>query len=248
MKKSGLILFLIFFGVKPIICSAKAKKYPIIEIITNYGNIYAWLYDDTPLHKENFLKLTKDGFYDGTRFHRIIKDFMIQGGDPNSKEDKLKDQWGQGGPGYTIDAEILATHYHKKGVLAAARTGDQTNPERASSGSQFYIVQGTKFNSESLDYIEKQIKTEINNPEFKFSDEIRRSYEAVGGAPHLDMQYSVFGEVICGLEVLDNIATTQTGPQDKPIEDIKIDINILELTTHQIKKRYCFKVPGTGKK
>ena len=173
---------------------------------------------------------------------------MIQGGDPNSKEDDLKDKWGQGGPGYTIDAEIIGTHYHKKGVLAAARIGDQANPERASSGSQFYIVQGTKFNSESLDYIEKQIKASIKNPEFKFSNEIRRSYEAVGGTPHLDMQYSVFGEVISGLEVLDNISTAQTGAQDKPVEDIKIDIKILQLTTHQIKKRYCFKVPGTEKK
>lgn len=248
MKKSGLILFFILLVAMPAVCSAKVKRYPIVEITTSYGSIYAWLYDDTPMHKENFLKLAKEDFFDRTKFHRVIKDFMIQGGDPNSKDEKIKDQWGQGGPGYTIDAEILGTHYHKKGVLAAARMGDQINPERASSGSQFYMVQGTKFNAQSLDYIEKQIQTAINNPNFKFADEIRRNYEAIGGTPHLDMQYTVFGEIISGLEVIDNIALVQTGIQDKPIEDIEMDVNVLELTAQQIKKKYCFKVPGTGKK
>ncbi len=248
MKKIGLILLFTLFSLTPIAGISGVIKYPVVEIITNKGNMYVWLYDDTPKHKENFLKLAREGFYDQTKFHRVIKDFMIQGGDPNSKDEKLKDQWGQGGPGYTIEAEISGSHYHKKGVLAAARLGDQLNPERASSGSQFYIVQGSKFNSQSLDLIEKQIATATKNPAFKFSAEMRKAYTEAGGSPQLDMQYTVFGEVISGLEVIDKIAMAQTGPLDKPVENIEMDINVLELSAKQIKKKYCFKVPGTGKK
>lgn len=248
MKKYGLILFAFLIVGATVPVFAKVKKYPVVEIITNYGNVYVWLYDDTPRHKENFLKLAKDGFYDKTKFHRIMKDFMIQGGDPNTKADSIKDQWGQGGPGYTIDAEIVKEHFHKKGMLAAARLGDKINPERASSGSQFYIVHGTTFNGQSLDYIEKQIQTATKNPDFRFDEETRRTYAETGGAPHLDMQYTVFGQVISGLEVIDKIALVQTGAQDKPIESVEMDINVLELSAKQIKKKYCFKVPETEKK
>lgn len=248
MKKQGLILaFFLMIGIV-VPAFAKVKKYPVVEIITTYGNVYVWLYDDTPKHKENFLKLARDGFYDKTKFHRIIKDFMIQAGDPNTKADSTKDQWGQGGPGYTIEAEIVKEHFHKKGMIAAARIGDKANPDRASSGSQFYIVQGTTYNGQSLDFIEKQIQATTKNPDFKFDEETRRIYAETGGAPHLDMQYTVFGQVISGLEVVDKIALVQTGAQDKPIESVEIDINVLELSAKQIKKKYCFKVPGTEKK
>jgi peptidyl-prolyl cis-trans isomerase B (cyclophilin B) len=248
MKKHWLSILVLLLVVTPVACLAKVKKYSIVEIVTPQGNIYIWLYDDTPNHRDNFIKLSKSGFYDQTRFHRVIKDFMIQGGDPNTKDSKLMDEWGQGGPGYTIDAEILAQHIHKKGVIAAARMGDQVNPTRASSGSQFYIVQGVKYNQQSLDYIEKQIRTATANPEFNFSPETRRIYEEIGGAPHLDMQYTVFGEVITGLEVVDKIAEVQTGIQDRPLNDIEVDINVLEFTAKQMKKKFGFIVPGSVKK
>ncbi len=248
MKKYWLLLTTILLIAPAQVVLAKVTKYPVVEIVTGYGNLYVWLYDDTPKHKENFLKLAREGFYNQTKFHRIIKDFMIQGGDPNSKDEKLKDQWGKGGPGYTIDAEITKTHFHKKGMLAAARLGDNINPERASSGSQFYIVQGTKFNDQSLDYIEKQIRTATNNEDFKFDEATRKAYAEVGGAPQLDMQYTVFGQVISGLEVIDELAVVQTGAQDKPLENVEMKINIIELSAKQIKKKYCFIVPGTEKK
>lgn len=248
MKKLNIILVLLFALSGQSFGLSKPKKYSIIEIITPKGNMYAWLYDDTPLHKENFLKLTKENFYDKTKFHRVIKDFMIQAGDPYSKSDSLKAQWGQGGPGYTIDAEINKTHYHKKGMLAAARLGDQANPKRASSGSQFYIVQGTVFNDQTLDVVEKQIRKAINDPDYSFTEQQRNDYKQLGGAPHLDMQYTVFGEIFKGLEVVDLIAQVQTGAQDKPIENIEIDINVLEMTAKQLKKKHNFIVPGTKKK
>ena len=248
MKKYHSILFFLLVAASPADCIAKVKKYPVIEIITSKGNMYIWLYDDTPKHKENFLKLAKENFYDHTKFHRVIKDFMIQGGDPNTKDSKLKDQWGQGGPGYTIDAEINKTHFHKKGVLAAARMGDQINPQRASSGSQFYIVQGAKFKDQSLDYIEQQIRTATKDTGFTFTAEERQVYEEIGGSPHLDMQYTVFGEIISGLDVVDLIANVQTGGQDKPLEDIDMDVNVLELSAKQIKKKFNYKIPVAEKK
>jgi cyclophilin family peptidyl-prolyl cis-trans isomerase len=248
MKKFRFILTLILAAASPVFCLAKTKKYPIVEIVTPKGNMYVWLYDDTPKHRDNFLKLAKEGFYDQTKFHRIIKDFMIQGGDPMSKTDSLKDQWGQGGPGYTLEAEIKDNHYHKKGMLAAARLGDKVNPEKASSGSQFYIVQGSKFNDQTLDYIEKQIRVATKNENYRFTDEQRTAYKELGGSPHLDMQYTVFGEVIKGVEIIDQLATVQTGAQDKPVENVEIDINVLELTAKQVKKKYNFKIPNGGKK
>ncbi|NLA24023.1 MAG: peptidylprolyl isomerase [Bacteroidales bacterium] len=186
-----------------------------VLIKTSAGDITVMLYDDTPKHRDNFIKLVKESFYDGVLFHRVIKDFMIQTGDPDSKNAKPEQMLGNGGPGYTIEAEFNSKHYHKKGALAAARTGDNMNPEKRSSGSQFYIVQGQKFTDFQLDQIEKRMG-------IKFTDKQRDAYCTDGGSPHLDGAYTVFGEVIEGIKIIDKIAATKTGRADRPIEDIKI--------------------------
>ena len=187
-----------------------------VLIETTKGNMTVMLYDDTPLHRDNFVKLAESGFYEGLLFHRVIKDFMIQGGDPMSKNAAPNVRLGNGGPGYTIPAEIVyPTHFHKKGALAAARTGDNVNPKRESSGSQFYIVQGQTYTDMKLDQFEKMLgKT--------FSKKERDTYATIGGTPHLDNQYTVFGEVVDGLGVVDKIAAVQTAPGDRPVEDVKI--------------------------
>ncbi len=187
-----------------------------VLIETTKGNMTVMLYDDTPLHRDNFVKLAESGFYEGLLFHRVIKDFMIQGGDPMSKNAAPNARLGNGGPGYTIPAEIVyPTHFHKKGALAAARTGDNVNPKRESSGSQFYIVQGQAYTDMKLDQFEKALgKT--------FTKKERDAYATIGGTPHLDNQYTVFGEVVEGLGVVDKIAAVQTAPGDRPVEDVKI--------------------------
>ncbi|MDR1055116.1 MAG: peptidylprolyl isomerase [Prevotellaceae bacterium] len=182
-----------------------------ILIETTEGNIKAKLYDETPLHRDNFVKLVKDHFYDGVIFHRVISNFMIQGGDPDSKNPQPDARYGSGGPGYTIPAEFNSTLFHKKGALAAARLGDQANPEKASSGSQFYIVQGQKFPDA------KQV-----NPNTNYTAEQLEIYKTLGGTPHLDGGYTVFGEVIEGLNIVDKIALVQTAPGDRPIKDVII--------------------------
>lgn len=179
------------------------------EIATPQGRMVIRLYDETPLHRDNFKRLVAEGFYDGTTFHRIIEGFMAQGGDPWSKdEDPFND--GQGDPGYTIPAEFVPARYHKRGAVAAARTGDHMNPERRSSGSQFYIVQGTVFDDFQLDMTLQQIRGALSDPSFAFSDEARQAYKTEGGAPQLDMQYTVFGELVEGFDVLDAIAAVET--------------------------------------
>lgn len=177
-------------------------------IDTPKGRLVVRLYDDTPVHRDNFKRLAAEQFYDSTTFHRIIRGFVIQGGDPNSKdEDPFND--GQGGPGYTLPAEIVPAHFHRRGALAAARQGDQVNPERRSSGSQFYLVHGgTPFDAQQLAQIEGQVRETV--PDFAFSDEARAAYQAEGGAPFLDAQYTVFGEVVEGFDVLDALAATPT--------------------------------------
>ena len=195
-------------------CSHK-PTYVMIE--TDYGNMKVMLYDSTPGHKENFVKLVNDKFYDGLLFHRIISGFMIQGGDPNSRGASAGARLGGGGPGYQIPAEIGAPHF--KGTLAAARTGDGGNPERKSSGSQFYIVQGRSVSGASLDQIEKRQK-------IKYSKEDRARYAKVGGTPMLDNQYTVFGEVVEGMDVIDKIANVQTAPGDRPVKDVTMKITI----------------------
>lgn len=187
---------------------------------TSKGDILIRLSDSTPLHRDNFLKLVKVHFYDGVLFHRVIRDFMIQAGDPNSKTAKAGQPLGNGGPGYTIPAEFRASLYHKKGAIAAARMGDNVNPGRASSGSQFYLVQGKKFTEEELSRLES------GKPGGKTIPAAQRDmYKTLGGTPHLDQGYTVFGEIVKGLDVLDaiaSVATSKGADRDRPLEDVKI--------------------------
>ena len=176
------------------------------------------LYNSTPQHRDNFIKLVKDGFYDDLLFHRVIKNFMIQGGDPDSRDAAAGQMLGQGGPGYTTPAEIGQMHY--KGALSAARLADQVNPQKESSGSQFFIVQGTEVQEAQLDQWEQQRG-------IKYTPEQRKIYREIGGYPYLDGEYTVFGEVIEGLDVIDKIANVAVGQADRPIEDIKMKITVL---------------------
>ncbi|HOY39747.1 MAG TPA: peptidylprolyl isomerase [Bacteroidales bacterium] len=186
-----------------------------VLIKTSKGDITVMLYDDTPLHRDNFIKLVNESYYNDVLFHRVIKQFMIQAGDPDSRNAPAGKMLGNGGPGYTIAAEFVPTHIHKKGALAAARTGDNMNPEKRSSGSQFYIVQGQVFTDMQLDSYEKQLGK-------VFTKEQRDAYCTVGGAPHLDGAYTVFGEVTDGLDVIDKIAAVETNKANRPLEDVKI--------------------------
>ena len=193
----------------------------MVLISTNYGDMKAVLYDETPLHRDNFIKLVKEGYYDGTLFHRVIDGFMIQGGDPNSKTAKPNQQLGSGGPGYTIPAEFKQELIHKKGALAAARMGDNVNPQKASSGSQFYIAQGKRYTSDELNMLSARMGKQFNQTQ-------KDAYMNVGGVPFLDYEYTVFGEVIEGLEVIDKIAKVQKDRFDRPVEDVKMTISIVE--------------------
>lgn len=194
---------------------------PSVTISTDLGDIVIKLYNETPAHRDNFLKLVREGFYDGTLFHRVINQFMIQGGDPASRDAAAGQMLGSGGPDYTLPAEIIPGLLHKKGALAAARQGDQVNPERRSSGSQFYIVHGRVFTHEELDMMEERTGAGLTARQ-------RSTYATVGGAPHLDGAYTVFGEVVSGLEVIDRIANVQTGAADRPVNDIRMTITITE--------------------
>ena len=182
---------------------------------TTFGDITFALYDDTPQHRDNFRKLVNEKFYDGVLFHRIIQGFMIQGGDPDSKTAKPGQRLGSGDVGYTIPAEFVPAHFHKRGAVCAARMGDNVNPQKASSGCQFYIVDGTVYDNDKLTMIAQRTgKT--------FTPEQVQVYTTVGGAPFLDGDYTVFGEVISGMEVVDKIASQQKDGADRPLEDIKI--------------------------
>ena len=188
------------------------EKETVVVIKTNMGTIKAKLYNDTPLHRDNFIKLVNEGWYNGSPFHRVIKDFMIQGGQNAN---------GQLDPGYTIPAEFKDNHFHKKGALAAARQGDQVNPKKASSGSQFYIVQGKVYDERTIDMFEARMGK-------VFSARQRQAYQTVGGTPHLDGDYTVFGEVIEGLDVVDKIAAVETGRMDVPIKPVIINSVTIE--------------------
>ncbi|MFW0714563.1 peptidylprolyl isomerase [Pedobacter sp. N23S346] len=215
---------LIFFSLILISFSALASKpkNQYIRIKTQYGECIIKLYNETPLHRDNFLKLTKKGFYNGTLFHRVIKSFMIQGGDPDSRNAKPDSLLGEGGPKYTIPAEFRDSLFHKKGVLAAAREGDMVNPAKASSGSQFYLVQGKVFTDEQLNALEeKRLKFKI--PEWQ-----RQVYKTIGGVPHLDRNYTVYGEIVVGLDMVDKIAALDTDKNDRPKQDVKMDISVLK--------------------
>lgn len=186
-----------------------------IEMVTTEGTIVLRLSDSTPLHRDNFLRLVKTKYYDSVLFHRVIKNFMIQAGDPNSKQAAAGVALGEGGPSYRVPAEFRPTLFHKKGVLAAAR---DNNPEKSSSGSQFYIVQGKKFTDAGLDSVETmRLKR-------KLPVEQREVYKTIGGTPHLDQNYTVFGEVVGGLDVVDRIAAVPTSrtPPDRPVTDVRI--------------------------
>ncbi len=200
-----------------IIHTSQAKdKETFVLIKTNKGDIKIKLYNETPLHRDNFVKLVKEGFYNGLLFHRVIKNFMIQGGDPQSKGSDKDMQLGNGGPGYTLPAEIIPGFFHKKGALAAARTGDKANPQRRSSGSQFYIVQGKTYSEKELEKLAKRLHTQ-------WSKEQKETYTSIGGTPFLDAQYTVFGEVVEGLDIVDKIASVETGKSDRPVEDVVIE-------------------------
>ena len=233
------------------------------------GDIVVRLYDETPLHRDNFLKLVKDGYYDGTLFHRVIKNFMIQGGDPDSKGAPAGKMLGMGGPSYTIEAEIKEGLFHKRGALAAARQGDEVNPERRSSGSQFYIVWGDVYKEGQLRQFSKQLRMQKVQNVFNalaaehrseimqmrrdrdraglqnlqetlaaeaekrvgdvgLSDEQIKIYSTLGGTPHLDGQYTVFGEVEDGFDVVEMIQNSPTGRADRPVDDIEMRMTIID--------------------
>lgn len=187
-----------------------------VKMKTSMGDITIVLYDDTPIHRDNFIKLANEKFYDGILFHRIIPKFMIQAGDPNSKDAKPNTQLGIGGPGYTVPAEFKQNHWHKKGALSAARQGDQINPKRASSGSQFYIVVGEVLSVNQLNQLEQ------SGQHPKFTEEQKKDYTTIGGTPFLDYQYTVFGEVTEGLDIVDKISKVERLPGDRPVTDVKI--------------------------
>lgn len=241
-----------------------------VKIQTSLGDIVVRLYDETPVHRDNFVKLAKDGYYDGTLFHRVIKDFMIQGGDPNSKGAPAGKRLGTGGPDYTLEAEIKDGLFHKRGALAAARQGDEVNPERRSSGSQFYIVWGQVYKEGQLRQFSKQLKMQRMQEIFNglaaehrdeimqmrrernrvalqelqdklaaeaetraaeyagLTDEQLKIYSTVGGTPHLDGQYTVFGEVEEGLEVVEMIQNSATAGDDRPMDDIMMNISVAD--------------------
>lgn len=266
MKKSIILVFISIMFIF-VSCASKNVLSPTVIFETNYGKIVVKLYPETPKHRDNIVKLVKNGFYNGVLFHRVIADFMIQTGDPDSKNAVPGTMLGSGNVGYTIPAEfVYPQYYHKRGALAAARQGDDTNPQKASSGCQFYIVQGRTFSDEELNVMEKnneqkleaklfqeklstkqavvkkyreernqgkldflrdsilvEIHSEIaKKPASKFTVQQRNDYKTVGGTPHLDGNYTVFGEVIEGLDIVNRISKTKTGQNDRPVEDIRI--------------------------
>ena len=201
---------------------AKNNKIFVVEMVTDQGQISLMLYNQTPLHRDNFVKLCHDGIYDNVLFHRVIKDFMIQAGDPDSKKHEPGKLYGEGDLGYSIPAEISPEIFHKRGVLAAAREGDDVNPERKSSACQFYIVVGKKFTDQELDKFEKRIAKATGVSDYKISPERREIYRTIGGTPHLDMQYTVFGEVLDGMDIVERISKVGTDQNDRPLKDICI--------------------------
>lgn len=190
-----------------------------VKIKTDLGECIVKLYNETPLHRDNFIKLARKKTFNGTLFHRVIKDFMIQGGDPDSKKAKAGEQLGNGSVGYTIPAEFNDSLFHKKGVLAAAR---DDNPEKESSGSQFYLVQGKTFTDEQLD------AAETGRLKFKIPEWQREVYKTLGGTPHLDRKYTVFGEVVSGMEMIDTIAAVARDANDRPLTDVKMNVTVLK--------------------
>lgn len=212
-----IILFL-FFIMACIGINAESRTKVLIK--TTRGDITVELYNETPKHRDNFIHLCKEHFYDSLLFHRVIRSFMIQTGDPESKGADIYKHLGNGGPGYTIPAEIqFPKLYHKRGALAAARQGDMVNPERESSGSQFYIVWGKKYTENELDNMEEVLSKREG---IIFPKEVRKTYRTIGGTPHLDGSYSVFGEVVDGLNVVEDIQNSSVNMEDRPRTDVLI--------------------------
>ncbi|MDX9920476.1 MAG: peptidylprolyl isomerase [Paludibacter sp.] len=263
MKLRSFLSVLLIICFSTTSCARKNDKEPVIKFKTTEGTIVVKLYPKTEKHRDNFVKLVESGYYDGVLFHRVIRDFMIQAGDPDSKTAGHKASLGSGDVKYTIPAEIVyPEYYHKKGALAAARQGDDVNPERASSGAQFYIVQGKVFDDAGLNKIEVRNRQKAEtaivrhmndsiikarklsqpvlspqlldsvltlarqtlnaNPVYKFTEQQRNDYKTIGGTPHLDGEYTVFGEVTKGLEIVSNISRTKTGKLDRPVVDVRV--------------------------
>ena len=212
-------LFLLVLLCVSVSSYAAKPKHQYVRISTDKGECIIMLYNQTPLHRDNFLKLAKEKFYNGTLFHRVIQSFMIQGGDPDSRNAQPGAALGEGDVGYQVPAEFRDSLFHKKGVLAAAR---DNNPEKASSGCQFYIVQGKTYTDEQLDGIETK------RLHFKLPASHRAAYKTVGGSPHLDRNYTAFGEVVKGIELVDSIAVVKTDERDRPVEDVKMEISVLK--------------------
>jgi peptidyl-prolyl cis-trans isomerase B (cyclophilin B) len=218
MKK----LLIAFFLFAVTAAFAKPPKNQYVRIKTSYGDCIIRLYNETPKHRDNFIKLVKKGFYNGTLFHRVIQNFMIQGGDPDSKDpQKAKPgaELGNGDVGYTVPAEFRDSIFHKRGVLAAAR---DDNPAKASSGCQFYIVEGKRFTDGKLDSLEQTRLKGRKIPVWQ-----REYYKSVGGVPHLDQNYTVYGEVVTGIDMVDRIAAVKKDKRDRPLEDVPMTVELL---------------------
>lgn len=229
--KKYLCFLLICWALLPALAQKKSKKDYLVTITTEFGTIYAILYDETPKHKANFIALADTGFYNGILFHRIIDGFMIQGGDPKSKTSKSGEMLGNGDVGYKIPAEIQPQLFHKKGTLGAAR---DNNPEKASSGCQFYVVQGKTFSEDELNVQARRAGREITS-------EQKAVYKTIGGTPHLDGGYTVFGEVIKGLDIVDTIAKQPRNAMDRPQKDIPMQVKVIKMKKKQITKLYGYK-------
>lgn len=249
-------------------CKQYKQDSQYIKILTDKGDIVIRLYNETPKHRDNIIKLANEKYYDGQIFHRIINNFVVQGGDPTTKNAKPDSLYGNGGPDYLIDFEYVDSLIHKRGAVGMAREGDDINPEKKSSGSQFYIVKGKVYTNQQLDELEKKIESKKKaslykrifndklakqkdnskidtvslsldvsmafdsiweqQPKFKFSEKQRKVYTTIGGIPHLDGNYTVFGEVIQGMDIVDEFSTVNTDKNDRPLKDIKFSISVLK--------------------
>ena len=283
MKRTILIFLIATF----IMTGCAQEKDYVVTIKTSYGDMVAILYDETPKHKQNFVKLAKEHFYDSTLFHRVMEGFMIQGGDPDSKKAPAGQPLGHGGPGYTVDAEFNPKFFHVRGALCAARLGDQQNPKKASSGSQFYIVQGRKMSETELKLDQEKLNIAMqqffqdpaNKPAYDtivflsqsqdmkgfmdyllqlkprvekatgmsvekyVSPELLKAYTTEGGTPALDGQYTVFGKVIKGMDVVDKIAAVGKDPANRPLENIAMTVSVEEMPKKKIEKLYGYEYP-----
>jgi|SRR5690606_32068767 peptidyl-prolyl cis-trans isomerase B (cyclophilin B) len=280
--------FLLVLACFSLMITGCAQNDYVVTIKTKYGDMVAILYDETPKHKENFIKLASEGYYDSLLFHRVIQGFMIQGGDPDSRKASAGQPLGNGGPGYTIPPEFNAKLFHERGALAAARLGDAMNPKKESSGSQFYIVQGRLHTREQLlidqqkygqalqrffQNADNKVYFDSVNAFFQARDEqgynafmqrlrpvveeqlgisVEREvdpravevYTTVGGTPQLDGEYTVFGKVIAGLEVIDEIASQPRGPADRPVEDVRMTVVVEKMSRKAIEKKYGYQYPN----